>query len=324
MSFARWQPHYAAAGVATFPVTPEKTPAVTNYLKIGLPASQLLAGRFGSSQALGFAPGPKSGLTILDVDTTDERILADALDRHGQTPVIVRSAQGRWHAYYKHNGERRRIRPDASVPVDILGGGYAVAPPSRVSLGQYGFVSGSLEDLPDLPVMRAANEPDKAPREAVGIGQRNDTLWRRCMAQARHCDDFEAMLDVAFTEAEAMFPPLPEGEVVKVARSAWSYTERGENWFGSGKRVASHFDEIDGLMMDAPDAYILLTYLRRHYGSFTTFTAPNDMGERFGWTPKRMARARGVLIAQGLIEELHPASSYHGAAVYGWAKGGQN
>ena len=48
---------------------------------------------------------------MLDIDTTDERALADALIRHGDTPFITRTASGKFHALYRHNGERRRIRP---------------------------------------------------------------------------------------------------------------------------------------------------------------------------------------------------------------------
>lgn len=328
MSFARWQPRYAAAGIATFPVTAAKVPAVRNYLKIGLPASRELAGRFGTSEAFGLSLGPATRLTVLDVDTPDERVLADAIDRHGQTPVIVRSGSGNFQAWYRHNGEGRRIRPNPARPIDILGGGFVVAPPSRTTKGRYGFIAGSLDDLPDLPAMtdQEANLPLEAVVQPVGLGQRNDTLWRRCMAQARHCDDFEALLDVARTEAEAMIPPLPDAEIVKVAQSAWGYTERGENWFGAGRRVVASHDEVDGLMMAHPDAFILLTWLRRHHGGHTDFHVANDMCERMpgGWTRKRMAAARAALEQCGQIETVQPPSSFHGPAVYRLGKGGQN
>lgn len=147
MSFARWQPEYSRAGVACFPVTPDKTPAIRNYLKIGHPGSAQLVRRFGDAEAFGFALGRRSGLTILDIDTPDERVLADALDRHGSTPIVVRSASGNWQAWYRHDGERRLIRPDPERPIDILGGGFVVAPPSRVTKGEYGFVQGGLEDF---------------------------------------------------------------------------------------------------------------------------------------------------------------------------------
>jgi hypothetical protein len=34
---------------------------------------------------------------VLDIDTTDERVLADAIYRHGATPIIIRTASGKFH-----------------------------------------------------------------------------------------------------------------------------------------------------------------------------------------------------------------------------------
>lgn len=186
MIFARWQPQYAAAGLATFPVTSEKSPAVSNYLRIGLPASLKLAGKFSEAEAFGFALGAKSGLTILDIDTPDEKVLEDALVQHGQTPVIVRSGSGNFQAWYRHNGERRRIRPDPTRPIDILGNGFVVAPPSRVSKGRYGFIRGSLDDLSDLPVMenQSAGMGNSIAAQPVGIGQ--PTIYSFGAACLRH------------------------------------------------------------------------------------------------------------------------------------------
>ena len=103
---------------------------------------------------MGFCPGRRSGLTILDVDTPDERVLTDALDRHGATPVIVRSGSGNFQAWYRNSGETRRIRPEPDKPIDILGGGFVVAPPSRGTKGCYQFVQGDLDDLGRLPIMQ--------------------------------------------------------------------------------------------------------------------------------------------------------------------------
>jgi hypothetical protein len=90
--FAEWQPVYAERGIATFPCEANKKPAVSNYAKFGLPASTKIVPRFASANALGFMCGRRSRITVLDVDSKDERILADALDRHGKTPIVVRSA----------------------------------------------------------------------------------------------------------------------------------------------------------------------------------------------------------------------------------------
>jgi hypothetical protein len=58
-------------------------------------------------------------------------------------------------------------------------------------------------------------------------GQRNNTLWRYCMRQAHYCDDFDALLDVARTRNDDCLLLLDDGELVKVAESAWGYTVTG-------------------------------------------------------------------------------------------------
>src|SRR5258708_760997 len=123
--FAEWQPVYAAHRIPTFPVTAEKRPATKGYLRTGIRASTLLAQKFAQADALGFACGPRSKLALIDVDSKDERVLAAALSTYGDTPVISRTPSG-YHAWYRHNGEHRSIRPLQGAPLDILGGGYAV------------------------------------------------------------------------------------------------------------------------------------------------------------------------------------------------------
>jgi hypothetical protein len=123
--FATWQPIYAAHNIATVPCSPDKRPLVKNPQRFGAVASGGIAHKFSTANALGFYAGAKNGITVLDIDTTDERALADALIRHGDTPLITRTASGKFHALYRHNGERRHIRPWQELPIDVLGGGCA-------------------------------------------------------------------------------------------------------------------------------------------------------------------------------------------------------
>ena len=154
-SFRDWQPLYAAHGIPTFPVEigPNvKKPMVSNYGRFGLPASTEIARKIPDASAIGFMVGRRTGLTILDVDTADERVLADALDRYGPTPVIVRSGSGNFQAWYRYSGEKRLIRPEPDI--DVLGSGFVVAPPSRGINGDYQFIQGDLDDLGGLPIMQ--------------------------------------------------------------------------------------------------------------------------------------------------------------------------
>ena len=78
MSFAQWQPMYAAHGLSTFPVRIDagaKKPMVKNYLRAGRRYSNRLAQQFPDAQAFGFALGSRTKITVLDCDTNDEGIL---------------------------------------------------------------------------------------------------------------------------------------------------------------------------------------------------------------------------------------------------------
>ena len=116
-TFAHWQPEYAARKLAIFPVRivgGNKKPAVRNYLQIGQRVSNQLVKRFADADAFGFALGSRSKITVLDCDFSDESVLTDAMGRHGETPFVVRSGSGHYQAWYRHGGEGRHIRPDAS------------------------------------------------------------------------------------------------------------------------------------------------------------------------------------------------------------------
>ena len=113
MAFKDWQADYAAHGIATFPceITPDgKKPLVKNYQRFGLPGSAQIAGRFADASALGFMGGRKNGITPLDVDSTSDKDLADAIGRHGDTPIITRTGSEHAQLWYRYNSERRRIR----------------------------------------------------------------------------------------------------------------------------------------------------------------------------------------------------------------------
>ncbi len=51
--FSSAQPAYAERGIATFPLSDKKVPAVKHYQKIGLNASAKLADRFRTANGIG-------------------------------------------------------------------------------------------------------------------------------------------------------------------------------------------------------------------------------------------------------------------------------
>lgn len=307
--FPKWQAAYAEHGIATYPIN-AKAPAIRAPQKIGIAGSTKLAMRFPNAEAFGFDCGPRNRITVVDVDRADERVLADALAVYGHTPFISRTPSGGFHAWYRHNGENRQIKP---VPnVDILGRGNVVAPPSRLAKGSYQIIQGTLDDLDRLPPMRQSTT---APGGTISKGKRNNALWRHCMRHAHHCDDLDALLDVARTFNEDCLPPLEEAEVMKAAQSAWGYTERGQNRFG---QHGAYFPIEEVMtMIDDQDAFMLLAFLRAHQGPLATFMCANGLTETFRWDRRRLAAARSRLIELDYIRPVRQAGRGH-PALFRW------
>jgi Bifunctional DNA primase/polymerase, N-terminal len=157
---AQWQPRYAAVGIPTFPLVANddrKRSFVRNYLRMGLPASHQLVMKGLDADALACMAGQRNKLTLIDIDaqgSEGERLLADTQCSCGRSRFIVRTGRGGFHAYYRHNGEPRRIRPDPRTPVDLLGGGVVVLPPSHGASRRYEIIHGRIDDLPDLTPLR--------------------------------------------------------------------------------------------------------------------------------------------------------------------------
>src|SRR5947207_967081 len=123
--------------------------------------------------AIDFCTGRRNGITVLDIDSQDDSVLAEALERHGNTPILVRTASGKAHAWYRYNGEGRCIRPWGDrLPIDVLGdrdgmnNGLVIAPRSRRPDGtEYHFLRGDLADLGKLPTMRGVEDLKRELRE---------------------------------------------------------------------------------------------------------------------------------------------------------------
>jgi len=325
--FAEWQPAYAQRGIATFPVTAHKKPAVSNYAKFGLPASNKIISRFASADALGFMCGKRSGITVLDVDSTDEKVLADALDRHGKTPIIVRSGSGNHQAWYRHGGERRIIRPwGRALPIDLLRGGYVVAPPSRVEKGEYQFIEGSLDDLGNLPTLEklrieqpaliAIEPPAEWAKRREGEG-RNNELFRLLRRAAQKVDDFDQLLEYARTQNDKFAQPMADEEVLKVANSVWAMKSEGRNRFGQ----IGAWVPLELMRTFKSDLVTLGLYsvLRAENGPNSIFPIANAMAKSVGLSLHSFRESRKKIVRMGLVEQISP-DTQHKPAQYRWAK----
>lgn len=331
--FQTFQPQYAAHRIATFPVV-DKRPAVRGYSQMGLRASRELASKFVDAPALGFMCGGRSKVTVLDIDTSDEPLLADALSRHGPTPIIVRTASGKWHAWYRHSDERRRIRPwGDGLPIDLLGtGGFVIAPPSATQRGRYEFIQGSLDDVADLPSMRGLGAshyndavtvvPDDVliaedavtgdePIQVVQEGRRNDTLFRHCMRHAHNCDDRDTLIDMARTFNEGFVPPLSDVEVIEIVDSARSYTARGENRFGmTGSWLPT--ETVRKLVAD-PYLCSLVNFLQAENRRDRIFWVADGLAKHLRWPRRKFQDARREAVSRGFIEMISKPSQGHPA-----------
>lgn len=319
-AFAEWQPRYAEHGIATFPVDiledGRKKPAVGGYLKLGAQYSSQLTFKFGGHEALGLACR-RNKITVLDVDTPDERVLADAISRHGHTPFIVRSGSGNWQAWYKNSGESRRVRPDAHVPIDILGDGYVVAPPSLARKGRYELVQGSMDDLDRLPPMKPVinnNEQSvEKPKPKVlastlreGDG-RNNSLFRRALRCARQARTEEELVQMVAHANQQFAEPLPMDEVLSVSHSAWGYKEKGRLMVPGGEATAVIFKSDMDHLWDAPNAMALLIRLRLAHGyrKGGTFALAQVIAASMGLSVPTYRAARDVLVDRCFLEIIH-------------------
>jgi len=309
--FSRWQPRYAEREIPTFPVDETKRPRIRGWQRVGLKGSAELANKFDDADALGYVTGRRSNVTILDIDTTDEGVAADAIQRHGQPAIIVRTASSKFHHLYRYNGERRRIRPWPELPIDLLGdNGFALAAPSKTATGSYEIIHGHHDDLDRLTPMVGA--PSEAIATALlpkwetmrdGDG-RNYALWEHCMRMGSGVD-FGDMIEIARTANQQFEEPMMDNEVVKIAKSAWKHDTLGLNFF-TRPRVMIHHDIIDALTANNPDALLLLVKLERYHGGNDTFALAKAMAPSMGWGLPRWYAARDYLVDVGLIRCAHP------------------
>jgi hypothetical protein len=314
--FASEQPKYAALGVATFPFDgATKRPMVAHYNRMGLQASQQMALRFPDAQGLAAMAGARNRFTVVDIDergAAGDRLLADVQRQFGNARIVVRTGSGGFHCYYRHAGESRRIRPDPRRPIDLIGGGPIVLPPTRGAKGIYEIVHGRLEDLAVLEPMRGKSvaPPDRFDPVSIQVGQRDEKFWPYIKRYAHQAGSYEALLSHSREINEMLPVPLTDAEIVAKCKYWWRKTELGENRWGVGHYVISTHSELDGMLTNPSDqdAFLLLTFLRRHHWGREFYLA-NATHESLGWTLRRFVAARARLIALGQVVVIRPQTT---------------
>jgi hypothetical protein len=324
--FADWQAAYAERGLPTFPINPiaddGKLPSVRHYDKIGLRGSQQLALKFRDTNGIACVAGPRNKLTIIDIDARGaeaDRLMAEAQRLYGRSRFIVRSGRGGLHAYYRYSGEGRKIRPDPKRPIDILGGGVVVLPPSLGAERPYEIVEGHLDDLTALSQIEHAAPPVAAlpsgisttePLHHVQVGERDKKFWPYVARMAHQARSLDALIEDAMEINNMMPVPLPQSEVAAKCKYWWDKTLRGENRYGIGGFMITDHTVIDSLMMTNPDAFLLYEFVRRHHWG-RDFALANDACALMpggGWRRQRLAAARARLIEAGYLKVVRPAT----------------
>jgi hypothetical protein len=328
--FATAQPEYAALRIATFPFDAteavKRGPLVSHYNRMGLRASQQMAIRFPDAPGLAAMAGARNKFTVIDIDergAAGERMLADVQRQFGDAKVVARTGSGGFHAYYRHNGESRKIRADPRKPIDLIGGGPIVLPPTRGFRGNYEIIHGKIEDLAALEPIRAKSSSSLAETDldlrSARDGGRDKKFWGHVARQAHLVRSLDELIAVASEMNELMAEPWSDtevdSEIVKRCKYWWDKTQKGENWFGIGRYVRTDHKLIDDLMMSDPDAFQLLIFLQRnHWGR--DFALANETAQllplngskrgQVGWDRERFAGARQRLIKYGHLLVVKP------------------
>ena len=263
-----------------------------------------------------------SGINVLDIDEPD--LLPQMRRRFGDSPLIVKTAgRGGFQIYYRSNQHVRLtdLRYTEGLPVEIkAAGSIVIAPPSHnPKTGRnYEFVEGdfSVETLRQLPKMHVEaiyGTTSAARHRRICEGHRNKWLFSACMREAIHCDTFDAVLDVARTRNDECDPVLDDAEVVKVATSAWGYTEKGSNFTGGKGAVILFREEIEDLCKRYPgDPFFFSLRLRLEHSArvergetFALSTPGMEQAGTFdGWSRQNLRTAIKNAIRDGFLKKV--------------------
>jgi hypothetical protein len=270
-----------------------------------------------------------SGLTIADVDE-DGRDAAEIIRRAGDTPLITRTPSGGLHLWYRSAGERNANLRSLGLAVDVKesSAGIVIVPPSyRRSTGAlYMFERGGWDDLYRLPTAKPGSlsvhsSGTIAPPLPIARGQRNSSLFKMALREARHCDDCESLFDALTTINDGLVEPLPTNEVLRLTTSAWwRYEATGANWVGQAPRAVLEQDTVKQLAMTSrgADGLMLLTILlvahgaRRCRGEPFAVSPSAMSGTVLPWGFNRIRKARQALIELGFLIEDHRGGSSPG------------
>lgn len=319
-AFAEVAAFYSGLGLVPTPTGGRdgKVPLLMGYSRRPLKGAAIasVASKFPYAN-VALVTGP-SDLNVLDID--DPSLLKQMLKRFGETPLITQTAgRGGYQAFYRASPHVRAIdlRSTDGLPVEIkAGGNIVIVPPSRnpITNRAYSLVEGqfdptTLASLPRINITQIFFTKTAVDHPRIAEGHRNNWLFSQCLRAAHHVDDFGALLDVARTRNDETDPPLSDAEVVKVAKSAWSYQEEGRNFSHSGGHVNLSRSRIEELCADAGNPVSLMLRLELEHGARVsrgeTFAvdrrAMAAAGTLPGWSEKQIRSAKEKAVTLGWL-----------------------
>ena len=264
-----------------------------------------------------------SGVTVADVDG-DEAVAREIIRRAGDTPLVTRTPSGGLHLWYRSRGEHNANLRPIGLPVDVKGSasGIVIVPPSFRPSTQvaYTFERGTWDDLARLPFARPdslsiVDCPASARIDDLRPGNRNNALFRRALREARHCDDLESLVDVLNSLNEQTEQPMYHPEVENIAKSAWGYETRGQNWVGQEARAVIGSGDLKqfSTCSNSSDALFLFVTLRTAHGARDRRGEPFAISPRAmadkkvvgKWSASRIRNARQTLVKLNYLEPVH-------------------
>lgn len=231
---------YAEQNWQVFPLQARQKTPIVKWADMATSDETMIVGWWDNNPDanIGIACGRRSGVIVLDVDSGHGgyESIAELREKYGEIPetAVVKTGSGGEHIYFKHPGvEIRNSAGKLGRGLDIRGdGGYVVAPPSVHPNGnRYEWVvrprDVGLAEMPqwmvDLLTVKEAPVP-VVTNGLIANGSRNNTLTSKAgaMRRAGFSEDeiFPALL--AYNRRNCL-PPLPDGEVLSIARSMTRY-----------------------------------------------------------------------------------------------------
>lgn len=256
----------AGKGKPVFPCKPDKAPYTARGFKDAAtdPARVTALWTRHRGEKIGMPTGKASGVFIVDVDRLEAlEELPLELRQELQETFTVRTPSGGLHFYLNHVDSVTNRTGQLPAGIDIRGeGGYIIVPPSAgYTVEHRAPIAGApewlLEALRDEP--RISSEPGRSQSGAtipddggpIHEGGRDETLTRiagRLHDGNRGLPQLEDDLQAA-NEARCI-PPLPPGQVRKIARSVYRYEPcrraRGE----PDPETVEALDAIEGAILD--------------------------------------------------------------------------